>query len=325
MILVTGGTGFLGSTLIRQLLASGNALRAIKRRSSVIPSDLADHPQIQWLDADMDNYFELADAFEGIQEVYHCAAMVSFDPSERKRMIHVNTAGTAHIVNLCITHGARLLHVSSVAAIGVPKPGFLEANEQDIWEYDETQNGYAISKYESEMEVWRGTVEGLNAVIMNPSLIIGHQAGKTNTGAIFNLLHKGLRYYTRGSVGLVDVEDVARVAILLMQRKDIQAERFIVSNENWSYQQLFSTCAQLMGRPAPNKLATRLHLGIAWRGAKVLAWFKGEKPGLTKETAHAALVKQAYTNKKLTERVGYAFKPLECTLKEICEGLERKA
>ncbi|MCL4637417.1 MAG: NAD-dependent epimerase/dehydratase family protein [Olivibacter sp.] len=321
MILVTGGTGFLGSTLLRRLLAEGNTIRAIKRQTSVIPNDLLTHPNLQWLEADISNYFELEDAFDGVKEVYHCAAMISFDPKEKKKIVAVNSSSTAHIVNLCIQYGARLLHVSSVAAIGKPKPPQLLSDENDIWEFDGSQNGYAISKYEAEMEVWRGTVEGLDAVIMNPSLIIGCQSGQENTGAIFKLLKDGLRYYPEGSVGLVDVEDVARAAIILMNSKDIQAERFIINNENMTYQELFRICANYLGKPAPNKLATRGMLGLAWRAAKVLSWFTGRQPGLTHDTAHAAREKQAYSNAKFKEKIGFSFKPISETLKEICEHI----
>lgn len=321
MILVTGGTGFLGSTLIRQLLNGGNQLRAIKRKSSIVPDDLSHHPEIQWHDADINNYFELADAFENVDRVYHCAAMVSFEPRDKKKMLKVNAEGTAHIVNLCIKQGARLLHVSSVAAIGKPKPGHIEANEQDIWEFDGTQHGYAISKYEAEMEVWRGTVEGLDAVIINPSLIIGPQAGPENTGAIFKLLKRGLRYYTEGSAGLVDVEDVAHAAISLMNNPEIKTERFIISNQNMSYKELLQRCSLYLGKIAPNRNATRSMLGIAWRAAKIISWFTGKKPSLTRDTAYSALEKQAYSNAKLTQMLGYSFKPLDLTLKEICEKL----
>lgn len=321
MILVTGGTGFLGSTLIRQLLARGHQLRATKRESSFIPTDLAIHPNIQWVNADINNFFELEDAFQDVKQVYHAAALVSFEPSKKRALLKVNAEGTAHIVNLCIQHNARLLHTSSVAAIGVPKPGATEADEKDIWEFDGTQHGYAISKYESEMEIWRGVVEGLNAVIINPSLIIGKQAGHESTGAIFKLLKDGLRYYTAGSAGLVDVEDVARAAIVLMEREDIRAERFIISNTNMSYRELFSICSNYMGIPAPSKNATRAMLGVAWRAAKVMSWFTGKKPGLTRDTAHSSLVKQAFSNTKFKERLNFTYKPLEKTLKEICNHI----
>lgn len=321
MILVTGGTGFLGSTLLRQLLADGKVIRAARRQNSVIPADLFKHPNLQWLEADINNYFDLEAAFHGITEVYHCAAMISFDPKDKRKIIETNRSSTAHIVNLCIQYGVRLLHVSSVAAIGKAKPPRAIANENDIWEFDGTQNGYAISKYEAEMEVWRGTVEGLNAVIINPSLIIGHQSGSENTGAIFKLLKDGLLYYPDGSVGLVDVEDVARAAIILMNNRDIQAERFIISNENMTYQELFTICSGYLGRPAPRKLATRSMLGFAWRAAKILSWFTGKQPGLTHDTAHAAREKQAYSNAKFKEEIGFSFKPIQKTLKEICDHI----
>ncbi|QNL50690.1 NAD-dependent epimerase/dehydratase family protein [Olivibacter sp. SDN3] len=321
MILVTGGTGFLGATLIRQLLAAGQRIRATKRSSSLIPVDLAEHPSIEWVEADILNFFELQDAFEGIHQVYHCAALVSFDPADKKKLLRINAEGTAHIVNLCIDYQARLLYISSIAAIGYPKPGAREADEQDMWEFDGTQHGYAISKYEAEMEVWRGTIEGLEAVILNPSLIIGYQSGTKGSGAIFKLLKNGLNYYTDGSVGLVDVEDVAKAAILLMNNEAVKNERFIINNENISYKNLFTLCSSYLRRPAPKKKATHKMLGVAWRAAKLRSWFTGETPSLTRDTAHAALKKQAFSNIKLKEKTNFAFKPLAHTLKEICEKI----
>lgn len=321
MILVTGGTGFLGTTLIRHLLASGIPIRATKRPSSTVTADLSNQPLLEWVDADLNNFFELEDAFQDIDQVYHCAAMVSFQPADRKKMLKVNVEGTTHIVNLCITHRARLLHVSSVAALGDPKPGFSETTEDDIWEFDGTQHSYAISKYESEMEVWRGMVEGLDAVIINPSLIIGQQAGENGSGAIFKLLKKGLRYYTTGSAGLVDVEDVAHIAILLMNDRTIKGERFIVSHVNLAYKELFEICAGYLGRPAPSRKATPKMMEIAWRAVKIASWFTGKTPSLTRDTARASFKKQAFSTKKLESKLSYTFKPLNQTLKEICEHL----
>lgn len=321
MILVTGGTGFLGATLIRQLIAAGQRVRATKRSSSQVPADLVKHHAVEWVEADLESFFALQDAFEGIHQVYHCAALISFDPFDKKKLLKINAEGTAHIVNLCIDYQARLLYVSSIAAIGYPKPGIQEADEQDMWEFDGTQHSYAISKYEAEMEVWRGIVEGLEAVILNPSLIIGHQSGTQGSGAIFKLLKDGLNYYTDGSVGLVDVEDVAKAAILLMDNEAIRNERFIVNNENISYKNLFTICSTYLGRPAPKKRATRKMLAVAWRTAKVVSLFTGKKPGLTRDTAHAALKKQAFSNIKLKEKTNFSFKPLAHTLKEICEKI----
>src|SRR5690606_4442215 len=162
-------TGFLGSILIRRLLGSGVEVRATKRETSVIPQELGGLPGLQWVDADINDFFALNDAFIGATKVYHCAGMLSYDPADRQRLMTVNVAGTANVVNLALQHHARLLHVSSIAAIGQPKHND-EATEDDLWEYTSGQPGYAVAKYEAEMEVWRGIAEGLDAVIVNPAL-----------------------------------------------------------------------------------------------------------------------------------------------------------
>lgn len=317
MILVTGGTGFVGATLIRQLIAEGRHVRATKRAYSKIPADLERIPQIEWVNADMNNFFELEDAFDDIKQAYHCAAHISFNSSDKKRMMKVNVEGTAHFVNLCIENQVRLLYVSSIAAIGQPKIKGTPATEKDHWIYDGTQHAYSISKYEAEMEVWRGMEEGLNAVIINPSLIIGWQAGLEGSGAIFSLVDKGLSYYTRGSVGIVDVEDVARLAIFLMEGKGIQGKRFIINNCDLSYQDFLGKIAHYFGKKAPNKEAKPWMLGLAWRAAALLAYVRGSQPKLTKDTVAASLKRQAFSNAAIIRETGYQFKPLDKTIKEI--------
>src|SRR5690606_9930012 len=153
----------------------GVAVRATKRDTSIIPPELTGMPELHWVDADINDFFALSDAFIGISKVYHCAGMISYHAADRQRLMRVNAAGTANGVNLALQHRARLLHVSSIAAIGQPKHGG-EATEADLWEYTPGQLGYAIAKYEGEMEVWRGIAEGLDAVIVNPALIIGPSA-----------------------------------------------------------------------------------------------------------------------------------------------------
>ena len=239
MILVTGATGFLGSEVCRQLILGGkNSIRCTKRASSKIPEMLLPFQhKIVWVEADLLEINALKEALPGVTQVYHCAALVSFDPSLKKKLIQNNVEGTANLVNLCTENGIRLLHVSSIAAIGEGKAGEL-INENHHLEETPKDNAYAISKYESEMEVWRGMAEGLDAVIVNPSLIIGKNAGKEGTGQIFETVRNGLKFYTSGSCGLVDVEDVAKTMILLMESK-IRSERFILNAENWLYQKPF--------------------------------------------------------------------------------------
>ena len=287
MILVTGATGFLGSEVAKQIAVTGVDFVCIKRATSVVPAMLLPYSkQIKWLDADLLDVFALADAMQGITQVYHCAAWVSFNPAHSKMMIKTNVEGTANVVTLCIENNARLVHVSSIVAIGEAKPGSL-ITENNHLEETPHEDGYAISKYESEMEVWRGVAEGLNAVVVNPSLIIGANAGTNGTGAIFNKVNKGLKYYTNGSLGWVDVEDVAKSMIMLMN-SDIKGERYIISAENLPYKTVFTEAAQCFGVKPPQTEAKPWMLSVAWRASAVLSSLSGKPRGIDKTSAQAA-------------------------------------
>jgi len=323
MILVTGATGFLGSELVKQLIDSGKSVRAIKRNSSAIPDILKPLSNIEWVEADIVDYFSLEDAFEGVSHVYHCAALVSFDPAYKKQLLKVNREGTAHIVNLCLDKGIKkLVHVSSVSALGdAKKEEFI--TEQTQWEFDGTQNGYSISKYESEMEVWRGISEGLNAVIVNPSLILGANADTEGTGKLFEMLKKGLKFYTNNVVGVVDVEDVAKAMIRLMD-SDVTAERFILNAQNITSKELFTEAAKSLRVKPPHILAKPWMLELAWRGAGFLSLFTGKNYALTKDSARSASKIRRYSSEKLLKELpGFTYKPLNKTLEEIASKLNR--
>jgi dihydroflavonol-4-reductase len=319
MILITGATGFLGAELTRQLTKMGHKVRALKRESSVIPAGLESTPLIEWFVADINDLASLEDAFEGVTQVYHCAALVSFKPSDKYNMIRVNIDGTSNVVNLCVQYGARLLHVSSVAALGEPKKG-LPITEDDYWEYNAHVHAYAISKYEGEMEVWRSIAEGLDAVIVNPSVIIGASSGYQGTGAIFKLIKKGLSYYTRGATGFVDVEDVAKSMIALMN-SNVSAERFTISAENVHYQQFFRKIAAGFAVKAPEKEAKPWRMAVAWRGATLLSVFTGKPASLTRDAAKSSLNESFYSNDKIKNTTGIQFKPLDQSIAEVCAAL----
>jgi len=316
VILVTGGTGFLGSTLIKKLINSGVVVTATKRESSVIPEELTNSALIKWVNADVTDYFTLSDLFDNITEVYHCAAQISYQKGNATQMNNINIEGTKNIVNLCIEHHARLLYVSSIAALGTNKLN-KPVSETDKWEYNKKISNYSTSKYKGELEVWRGIIEGLDAVIVNPSLIMGASAGKNGSGVVFDLVNKGLPIYTPGSIGIVDVEDVADAMIILMNRKDIRSERFILNSENISNKALLEKIAGLLNKKAPKIEATPFILSIAWRLAKVASLFTGKQPTLTKESSRAAASKLKFTNVKLLNTIDFRFKPLDQTLKEI--------
>lgn len=320
MILVTGATGFLGAELVKQLTDQNISVRAIRRSSSKIPALLENNKLVAWHIADINEPENLADAFEGITKVYHCAATVSFDPKDKAKLLKINIEGTANIVNLCLENNVRLLHVSSVAALGYPKKDEL-ISEKHFWDYDPKAHNYAISKYQGEMEVWRGIAEGLDAVIVNPAVIIGKNAGFTGSGAIFKLVKDGLKFYTDGATGIVDVEDVAKCMILLME-SSITDERYTLSADNLHYKDFFAQIAKGFGIKAPSTEAKPWMLGIAWRAAKLASLFTGKPAALTKDAARSSFNLSYYTNQKITDAFNFKFKPLNQSIAEVCDALK---
>jgi dihydroflavonol-4-reductase len=320
MILVTGATGFLGTELIKQLTAQNIKVRALKRSTSTIPQLLANNTLVEWFVADINEPETLADAFENITQVYHCAAFISFDPKDKAKLLKINIEGTSNIVNLCVHHQARLVHVSSIAALGNAKKGE-QITEKDFWEYDAHVHAYAISKYEGEMEVWRGIAEGLDAVIVNPAVIIGKNAGFTGSGAIFKLVKDGLKFYTDGATGIVDVEDVAKSMIALMNTK-ISGERYTLSADNLNYKDFFAEIAKGFQIKAPATEAKPWMLGIAWRAAKLAALFTGKAPALTRDAARSSFNLSYYSNAKIKNAIDINFKPLKESILEVCQALK---
>ena len=320
MILITGATGFLGAELIHQLTEQNNKVRALKRSTSKIPDLLKNNQLIEWFVADINNLEDLADAFENITKVYHCAAFISFDARDKAKLIKINIEGTANVVNLCLENHVRLVHVSSIAALGDAKKG-AQITEKDFWEYNANVHSYAISKYEGEMEVWRSIAEGLDAVIVNPAVIIGKNAGFNGSGAIFKLVKDGLKFYTNGATGIVDVEDVAKAMILLMN-SEITAERFTLSADNLHYKEFFNQIAIGFNIKPPSSEAKPWMLGIAWRTAKLASIFTRKAPALTKDAAKSSFNLSYYSNIKIRKAIEIEFKPLEKSILEVCQALK---
>ncbi|MBB2146612.1 NAD-dependent epimerase/dehydratase family protein [Pedobacter sp. LMG 31464] len=320
MILVTGATGFLGAELITQLTAQNLKVRALKRTTSSIPDLLRENKLVEWFVADINEPESLEDAFENITQVYHCAAFISFDPKDKAKLLKINIEGTSNIVNLCAEHQARLVHVSSIAALGNAKKGE-QITEKDFWEYDSKVHAYAISKYEGEMEVWRGIAEGLNAVIVNPAVIIGKNAGFEGSGAIFKLVKDGLKFYTDGATGIVDVEDVAKAMILLMN-SEVFAERYTLSADNLNYKDFFAEIATGFGIKPPKTEAKPWMLGIAWRAAKLASLFTQKAPALTQDAARSSFNLSYYSNAKVKNAININFKPLKESILEVCQALK---
>lgn len=319
-ILVTGGTGFLGSYIIQQLVEKGYSVRAI-RRSNKLPCwiDKNVFSSVQWMEGDVLDVVALDEALEGVDAVIHAAAVVSFLKKERKEMYQVNAEGTANMVNMMLEKGIRrLVYISSVAALGRTADGG-HVDEEKKWEDSRVNTHYAISKHKAEMEVWRGIAEGLDAVILNPSTILGYGDWNSSSCAIFKNIYKEFKWYTPGINGFVDVEDVARAAIQIMETT-LSGERYIVNGHTWSFKQLQETIADGFGKRKPGRKATPFLLGLAWRIEKVKSFFSGNRPLLTKESAKVACSQTWFENAKLLAALpGFTYRPLEETIATACK------
>ncbi|RAJ85431.1 nucleoside-diphosphate-sugar epimerase [Chitinophaga dinghuensis] len=321
MILVTGGTGLLGSHLIRSLVEAGKPVRAIYRKAPA--AQLQDiHHKIEWVEGDILDVVGLEEVMEGIRQVYHCAGMVSFTPGNNG-LRKVNVEGTANVVNCALDAGVeKLVHVSSVAALGRAKDG-QHITEESEWVPSKHNSQYAVSKFDGELEVWRGIAEGLPAVVVNPSIILGSGFWEDGSSAIFKNVYKEFPYYTRGVNGFVDVRDVAKAMMMLMDAP-VTGERFILSADNWSYKDLFTSMANALHRKPPVKEATPFMTGLVWRVEKIKHMLGGKSPLITKETAHTAQLKVFYDNKKIQQFLpAFHFRSLATTIEETCQDFLR--
>ena len=319
MILVTGGTGLVGAHLLQQLVAKGEKVRALIRETKThLSSELAD--KIEWVEGDVTDILSLEKAMLGVGQVYHCAAIVSFNASERERLMNINVNGTANVVSLALDMGVeKLVHVSSIAALGKINNGDL-INENTAWNSEHTNSQYAVSKYLSEQEVWRGIAEGLNAVIINPSLILGVGEWGRGSLTIFSMARKGMRFYTKGSTGMVSANDVARAMVVLME-SNISAERYIVSAENWTYKKLFDCIADNLNKKRPNIAITNSMIEVIWRMAWLIRKTTGLMKNISKDGLRSSNLNRAYDNSKLIGAFGFEYSSLEKSIKEICEKL----
>ena len=318
-ILLTGGTGFLGSYIIKELVEKGYTVRAIRRSNKSpfwISKDIL--KKVDWVDGDVLDIVSLEEAMEGIEIVIHCAAVVSFINKERKEMQQVNVDGTANVVNIALEKNVRrLVYISSVAALGRTAGGG-HVNEEKKWEDSKVNTHYGKSKYRAELEVWRGVAEGLDAVILNPSTIIGYGDWNSSSCAIFKNIYEGFSWFPPGINGFVDVEDVARVVLLLME-SDVTEQRFIVNGDTWAFRKLMDTIADSFGRKRPTKRITPFLLKLAWRVEKFKSVFTGKRPLLTKESARVALSKTYFENDKLLKTFPqFSFTPLDVAINNAC-------
>jgi dihydroflavonol-4-reductase len=320
VVFVTGGTGFLGAYTIRNLVEKGYQVRAMRRSDKhpfFIPKEILN--QVEWAEGNVLDVVALADAMEGVYAVVHAAAVVSFDRGSRDEMYQVNIEGTGNVVNMALEKNVkRFLHVSSVSALGRTTAGE-KVDEEKKWQSSKSNTHYGISKYHSEIHVWRGIEEGLSATIINPSTVLGFGDWNESSSALFKNVYNEFPWYTRGVNGFVGVEDVAEVIVQLLFT-NINEKRFVVNAENWSFEQLFTTIAKYFDKKPPSRHATKSLGEIAWRLEKIKSIVTGKKALLTRETAKVASTETYFDNSALLQALpSFRFTPLEEVIKKACE------
>ena len=329
MILVSGATGFLGAHTVCYILQQGKPLRALKRSTAKlhefnyifslyfgeksVEAQAQIKNNLEWVDGDILDIPTLEVAFKDITEVYHCAAMVSFLQKHKVQMMEVNIEGTANMVNLALIHHVqKFCYVSSIAALGREKSG-VEHTEKSKWVESNLNSNYAISKYKAEMEVWRGIEEGLNAVIVNPGVILGAGDWTKGSSKLVALPANGFPFYTAGINGYVDVRDVARAMYQLMS-KSIFAERFVLVSNNLNMKDFMFNMANLFGTKQAKYRVNKWMAELAWIFFSIKGFFTGKEATITKENARASLNAYFYSSQKIKDKIGFEFTPINDTL-----------
>jgi len=321
-ILVTGATGLLGTYVISDLVAKGYTDINVLIRSGKLNNELQPFAKLLrvWK-GDIMELHPLSEIIHSMDYVIHVAAMVSFDPTKRQDMYKINVEGTANIVNLCLTLNVKkLVHISSVAALGRAEVKSGPITEETSWSESKYNPYYGVTKYKSELEVWRGHHEGLPVAIVNPSIILGRGDYNRSSLKMVKLIQRGLSHYPPGQVGVVDVRDVAALTTYLME-SDISGERYIATAASISYQDLFTKIANHMGVAAPKRPITPWIGALLWRAEKLRSMITRKSPIVTKETIASSSYHSQYDTSKSRALPGFQYRPVNETIAWSCDGL----
>ena len=326
MILVTGGTGLVGAHLLLHLVENEASVRAIYRNSASIEKTKTLFSiykkeylfeKIEWIQADIIQTPSLKKAFENIDYVYHCAGLISFDPKDEAILRKTNIEGTANIVNFCIDFAVKkICFVSSIATLGDLNENEKQTTEKTEWNPELYHSDYAISKYGAEMEIWRGQQEGVDAVVVNPGVILGPGFWEQGSGLLFKKIAEGFPFYTKGIAGFVAVTDVVSIMISLMKNKTAN-KRFILVAENYSFREIFNSISDALQVKRPRFHATPFIVKIAYRIDWIVSIILNRKRKLDRNSANASYSKNYYSNEKITRELNYTFLDIQEYIKTI--------
>ena len=325
-VFITGATGFIGSHIARTYLDNGHAVSVLHRERSGygMLADIAD--RVTWHVGDILDIPSLEAAIKPNTDVIHAAAIVSFVPKDRGQMEKTNVEGTANVVNVCLKAGIRKLgYVSSIASLGKPVPKGEEVDasplitEDQKWEESPLNSNYAKTKYRAELEVWRGVAEGLNAVMVNPTVVLGVGDWTRSSLQLIKYVHDERPFYTDGLVSYVDVLDVAESLYRLMQ-SDVTAERYILNGGTIPYRTLLEQVAAALGKRPPTVRVPPLLTRVLWPIEAVRSWLTGKAPLITRETARSASSQYRFDGRRIGQVTDFQYRPLGETLRRVANA-----
>lgn len=332
-VILTGSTGLLGGHLLVHLIQAGKKVRCLTRTTSsveqlklicsyyALPFEELQR-SVEWVEGNTLDYIRLCELMEGITEVYHCAAVVSFNAKDRSEMLQTNIQGTSNMVDAALKAGVKkFCFISSIAALGTT-PDRSPIQEDTPRKNSDRVSAYSDSKFRSELEVWRGISSGLNAVIVNPGVILGPGDPEKGSLLLFKIGRKGMPFYTKATTGYVDVRDVSKIAIQLME-KELFKERFILISENAHNGTVFGLIAKEFDKEPPRFLAGKTLLRAGVLLSILTGWITGKTPQLTKDTIRSAQNPQIYSNERLRKALDYSFIPLSETIHDVAEFLKK--
>lgn len=327
MVFVTGGSGLIGSFLIPALVARGLQVRALYRGQ--IPRITA-ADQVEWVQGDLRDSLAIQQAVQGVSHVFHCAGLVSYAPQDEDALLQVNVEGTAVLVDACLMQSAiRFCHVSSVAALGgalVPSAGGngpTVVSEEAKWDLGASHSAYATSKYLGELEVWRGISEGLAAVIVNPSVILGPADWNRSSTRLFQYAYNEHWFYTPGNINVVDVRDVVAAMLRLTLDLPVRGERYVLSATALPLHAFLTQAAQCFGKKPPATAVPNWAAETIWRVEHVRSLLTGARPLITKDTARAGRRSLVYQATKVQQATGLPFRSVAETIAWCCTELQR--
>ena len=327
MILVTGGTGMLGAHLLLACARNKLPVRALYRSATRLqevsdffeyhfPDDPSHFKQIEWHQSDLNDWSQLEQAFEGINQIYHCAAKVSFASYHTQKLIKTNIEGTANVVNLALKYKVKkMVYVSSIAALGV-EPMIKKVDENHSWNSNLPHTPYAYSKYGAELEVWRGSQEGLEVLVVNPGIILGEYFWNRSSGTLISRIAKGMNFYPTGNAGIVSLNDVVQCMMLLMN-STLKNERYILVSENISYQKLMKKIASQLGVKPPRFPLTKTLLYSLYILNKVTYAIGLKKSFLNRATLESLCSTQIYEGSKIERELNFHYSATDTVLEAI--------